>query len=233
MIEIKEVVTRKDIKMFSKYPVKLYKGCPYYVPSLRSDEMNTFNPKKNFSLKECDAKGFLCFKDGKMVGRIAGIINRTDNELTGKKFIRFSRLECIDDIEVFKALLGAVVSEGKFLLLSFSLLLARAFLPGAALLLAAASENRAHHAIEVVPKLIKIVFLRAFALGVFSIISPTGILIVLSIAAAARLCIAAIVVIGLILIFIGQPAAAIVVACARSIARTGIAAPLRVIDRHV
>ena len=113
MIEIKEVVTRKDIKMFSKYPVKLYKGCPYYVPSLRSDEMNTFNPKKNFSLKECDAKGFLCFKDGKMVGRIAGIINRTDNELTGKKFIRFSRLECIDDIEVFKALLGAVEKYGK------------------------------------------------------------------------------------------------------------------------
>ena len=113
MIEIKEVVTRKDIKMFSKYPVKLYKGCPYYVPSLRSDEMNTFNPKKNFSLKECDAKGFLCFKDGKMVGRIAGIINRTDNELTGKKFIRFSRFECIDDIEVFKALLGAVEKYGK------------------------------------------------------------------------------------------------------------------------
>lgn len=113
MIEIKEVVTRKDIKMFSKYPVKLYKGCPYYVPSLRSDEMNTFNPKKNFSLKECDAKGFLCFKDGELVGRIAGIINRTDNELTGKKFIRFSRLECIDDIEVFKALLGAVEKYGK------------------------------------------------------------------------------------------------------------------------
>ncbi len=113
MIEIKEVVTRKDIKMFSKYPVKLYKGCPYYVPSLRSDEMNTFNPKKNFSLKECDAKGFLCFKDGELVGRIAGIINRTDNELTGKKFIRFSRFECIDDIEVFKALLGAVEKYGK------------------------------------------------------------------------------------------------------------------------
>lgn len=113
MIEIKEVKTKKDVKLFATYPLKLYKGCPYYVPSLRSDEMNTFNPKKNFSLKECDAKGFLCYKDGELAGRIAGIINRTDNELTGKKYIRFSRLECIDDSEVFKALLGAVEDFGK------------------------------------------------------------------------------------------------------------------------
>ena len=113
MIEIKEVKTKKDVKLFATYPLKLYKGCPYYVPSLRSDEMNTFNPKKNFSLKECDAKGFLCYKDGELAGRIAGIINRTDNELTGKKYIRFSRLECIDDPEVFKALLGAVEDFGK------------------------------------------------------------------------------------------------------------------------
>lgn len=113
MIEIKEVKTRRDLKLFAKYPVILYKGCPYYVPSLRSDEMNTFNPKKNFSLKECDAKGFLCYKDGKLAGRIAGIIHRTDNSLTGEKCIRFSRFECIDDEEVFKALLGAVEKFGK------------------------------------------------------------------------------------------------------------------------
>ncbi len=113
MIEIKELQTKKDLKLFATYPLKLYKGCPYYVPSLRSDELNTFNPKKNFSLKECDAKGFLCYKDGKLVGRIAGIINRTDNELTGVKAIRFSRIECIDDMNVFKALLGAVEKFGK------------------------------------------------------------------------------------------------------------------------
>ena len=108
MIEIREVRTKKDLKLFAKYPLRLYKGCPYYVPSLRGDEMSTFNPKKNFSLMECEAKGFLCYKDGELAGRIAGIIHKTDNELTGKKYIRFSRFECIDDIEVFRALLGAV-----------------------------------------------------------------------------------------------------------------------------
>lgn len=113
MVEIKEVKTKKDLKKFAKYPVKLYKDCPYYVPSIRSDELNTFNPKKNFNLRGNECKGFLCYKDGKLVGRIAGLINRKDNELTGKKYIRFSRLDCIDDDEVFNALIGSVEKFGK------------------------------------------------------------------------------------------------------------------------
>ena len=112
MLEIREVKTKRDLKLFATYPLKLYKDCPYYVPSLRSDEMNTFNPKKNFSLEKNYAKGFLCFKDGELVGRIAGIINYEDNKITNQKMIRFSRFECIDDIEVFKALLGAVEKMG-------------------------------------------------------------------------------------------------------------------------
>ena len=113
MIEIKEVKSKRDLKKFAAYPVKLYKRCPYYVPSLRSDELNTFNPKKNFSLKGNECRGYLCYKDGKLVGRIAGLINRKDNELTGRKYIRFSRLDCIDDKEVFSALFSAVENFGK------------------------------------------------------------------------------------------------------------------------
>ena len=113
MVEIKEVKTKRELKKFAKYPVELYKDCPYYVPSLYSDELATFNPKKNFSLRGNECKGFLCYKDGKLVGRIAGLINRKDNELTGKKYIRFSRLDCIDDKEVFDALIGAVEKFGK------------------------------------------------------------------------------------------------------------------------
>ena len=88
MIEIKEVKTKKDLKLFAEYPVKLYKDCPYYVPSLRSDEYDTFNPKKNFSLSESKLKGFLCYKDGELVGRIAGLINYTHNKLSGQKHAR-------------------------------------------------------------------------------------------------------------------------------------------------
>lgn len=113
MIEIKEVLTKKDIKDFTNYPIKLYKGCPYYVPSILEDEIDKFNPKKNASLRTCQYKGFLAYKDGKLVGRIGGIINTVDNEITKKKCIRFTRIECIDDIEVFKALFKAVANFGK------------------------------------------------------------------------------------------------------------------------
>lgn len=112
MIEIKEIKTKKDVRLFATYPLKLYKNCPYYVPSLRADEMNTFNPKKNHSLKHSITKGFLAYKDGELVGRIIGFISLPSNEMRKEKFVRFSRLECIDDIEVFKALIGAVEKFG-------------------------------------------------------------------------------------------------------------------------
>ena len=113
MLNIVEVKTKKQMKEFAKYPVKLYKNCPYYVPSLYSDELSTFNPKKNFSLKDNKCKAFLCYKDGVLVGRIAGLINYTENKIWGQDYIRFSRFECIDDIEVFRALFKAVATFGK------------------------------------------------------------------------------------------------------------------------
>lgn len=112
MIEIREVKTKKDVKRFAKYPVELYKDCPYYVPSMRSDELTTFDEKKNLSLEGNECKGFLAYKDGKLVGRIAAIINDNENSKGDTKYVRFSRLECVDDIEVFKALLGAVEKLG-------------------------------------------------------------------------------------------------------------------------
>ena len=72
MIEIKEVKNKRQMRAFAKFPTVLYKDCPLYVPSLRSEEYDTFNPKKNFNLKENLIKGFLCYKDGKLVGRNLG-----------------------------------------------------------------------------------------------------------------------------------------------------------------
>ncbi len=113
MIQIVEVTTKKQLKTFASLPIKLYKDCPYYVPSMRDDEMSIMNPKKNFNLGHCDCKCFLAYKDGKAVGRIAGIINKKANEIYNHKYIRFARLAAIDDIEVFRALLNAVENYGK------------------------------------------------------------------------------------------------------------------------
>lgn len=113
MITVKECKTRKEMKQFVKFPLELYKDCPYYVPSLSQDEINITNPKKNLSLGNSEVKCFIALKDNKVVGRIAGIIANDCNKNNNEKNIRFSRIDMIDDIEVTKALLKAVNDYGK------------------------------------------------------------------------------------------------------------------------
>ena len=113
MIEIIEVKTKKEIREFVDFPTKLYKGVKQYVHPLRFDEINNFNPKKNASLEECDVQLFLAKQDGKIVGRIAGIIQRSYNKKVGQTRCRFSRFDAINDVEVAHALFGAVENWAK------------------------------------------------------------------------------------------------------------------------
>ena len=113
MIEIKEVKTKKDIKNFVKYPHKLYKGNPYFVPFLDIDEINKFDSKKNESYDDCIVKCFLAYKDGQIVGRIAGIIQKLYNQKVDEKRVRFSRFDSIDDQEVANKLFSSVENWAK------------------------------------------------------------------------------------------------------------------------
>lgn len=108
MVEIKEVKTKSDLRKFVRFPHELYKGSPYYVPLLDMDEMGQFDPAKNPAYEMCETKCFLAYKDGKLCGRIAAILNKAYNDITGKRFMRFSRPDFIDDPEVVAALIGAV-----------------------------------------------------------------------------------------------------------------------------
>ena len=112
MIEIVEVKTKKDRKEFVKYPLRLYKGNPYFVPPLFGDEMKMFTDKNVYS-KTCQSVFFLAKKEGKVVGRIQGIIQKQYNEIHGATQVRFSRFDCGNDREVAKALFDAVESWGK------------------------------------------------------------------------------------------------------------------------
>lgn len=113
MVEIREVKSKRDYKTFAEYPLKLYQNSPYYVPSFFSDEVEIANPKKNASLIQSEVKAFLAYRDGVPVGRIAAILQHKYNEIQGKKCVRFSRFDCIDDKEVAFALFDAVCAYGK------------------------------------------------------------------------------------------------------------------------
>ena len=80
MIEIKEVKTKKEVKTFVDFIPKLYKDCKYYAYPLRMDELASFNPKKNSAYADCDVIMFLAYKDGELVGRIAGLVQKAYNK---------------------------------------------------------------------------------------------------------------------------------------------------------
>lgn len=112
MLEIIEVKTRKQRKEFVEYPLRIYKGNPYFVPPLYGDEMKLFTEKNIYS-KTCKSVFYLAVENGKTVGRIQGIIQNQYNELNGKKQVRFTRFDCGNDKTVAKALFDAVENWAK------------------------------------------------------------------------------------------------------------------------
>ena len=112
-VEIRQIHTKREIKAFIEFANDLYADCPYYCPPLFFDEMNCFNPEHNPALEVCDFQLWMAYRDGKPVGRIAGIINRRANEKWGFKHVRFGWWDFIDDMEVSHALLDTVAAWGK------------------------------------------------------------------------------------------------------------------------
>lgn len=100
-------------KAFVKFPIKLYKNCPYYVPSLVLDELETLNVKKNPAFDFCEMQLFLAYRDNKVVGRIAAIVNKKSNEAWNERNARFGFVDFIDDNDVVDALFDAAIKWAK------------------------------------------------------------------------------------------------------------------------
>jgi hypothetical protein len=112
-ITIKKVDGKKDMKTFIRFNYELYKGNPYSVPDLYDDMLMTFSPKRNAAFEFCEAEYFLAYKDGKVVGRVAAIINHRANDTWKKREVRFGWIDFIDDPDVSRALLATVENWGR------------------------------------------------------------------------------------------------------------------------
>lgn len=111
MVEIREVKSRREIKEFIEFPLRLYKDCPYFVPPLYSDEKKLL--LSGGRTEDADAVFYIAVRDGKTVGRIQGILQKEYNRSHNEKKIRFTRFDSIDDIEVASALFSAVEEWGR------------------------------------------------------------------------------------------------------------------------
>lgn len=107
-VEIREVTDKSELRKFVRFNLDLYKGNPYHVPGLIDDEMMTLNKESNPAFEFCESVLFLAYRNGDIVGRIAGIINHKANETWNQTNARFGFLDFINDDEVVDALFDAV-----------------------------------------------------------------------------------------------------------------------------
>ena len=112
-VEIRKVETKKDLQAFIEFHYDLYEGNEYDVPTLYSDDYNTLSHDRNAAFDFCEAEYYLAYKSGKIVGRVAAIINHKANKRWDRKSVRFGWIDFIDDREVSAALLKAVEDYGK------------------------------------------------------------------------------------------------------------------------
>ncbi|HHV41152.1 MAG TPA: hypothetical protein GXX61_07240 [Bacteroidales bacterium] len=115
MVTVTEVVSKSDKRKFIRFPLKLYKDSPWYVPEFTKGELYTMDPLKNPAFEYLSCKLFLAWKGKKIVGRVAAILNNAHNYSAGEKQIRFTRFDFIDDYEVSQALFNKVIEWAQFL----------------------------------------------------------------------------------------------------------------------
>lgn len=112
MIEIKEVVSKKDIKEFVEFPLRLYKDNPNFVPPLYSEEKALFKKETVYS-EQAESVFYIAKRGNETVGRIQGILQRVSNEKWNQKRVRFTRFDSINDQEVANALFSAIEGWAK------------------------------------------------------------------------------------------------------------------------
>ena len=110
---VSQVNTAKEMRAFVRFNYELYKDCPYAVPDMLEDTLETFDANSNPAFRFCDVAFFLARRDGRIVGRIAAIINTRANEHWGRQEVRFGWIDFIDDLEVSRALLDTVEKWGR------------------------------------------------------------------------------------------------------------------------
>lgn len=112
-ITVKEVTTQKELDQFIRFPLSLYRGNPCFVPPLHFDEKATLRKDKNPAFDYCEARYWLAYKNGKVVGRIAAIINHAFIEKWDKRYMRFGWVDFENDPEIAASLIGEVEKWAK------------------------------------------------------------------------------------------------------------------------
>jgi len=98
-MQLVEVKTPEQAKEFLQFPIKLYKGSPYWVRPLDSDIDNFFDRKKNKTFRNGECTRWILFDDNhKVIGRIAAFVNhKTAEKDNDQPTGGVGLFECVED----------------------------------------------------------------------------------------------------------------------------------------
>jgi len=107
-LTVTEVKNRRELREFIYVPAQVNRTNPLWIPPIYMDDWKFFDAKKNRAFGYADTVLALARRDGRVVGRIMGIVNRRCNELRQECTGRFGFLECYEEQDVFSALIAFV-----------------------------------------------------------------------------------------------------------------------------
>jgi GNAT superfamily N-acetyltransferase len=107
-VEIVPVQDQQGRERFVRFPWRIYRDDPLWVPPLVRSQLHTLDPQRGSFFRYGEAALFLARRDGRDVGRIAGWINHRANQFLNEKAAGFGFFETFDDYQVAQALLDAV-----------------------------------------------------------------------------------------------------------------------------
>lgn len=91
---------------FIKFPWKIYRHDPNWVPPLLMERKEFLDPKKNPFFHHAEVAFFMAYRGEEAVGRIAAIDNKLHNDYHGESVGFFGLFECVNDQAVADALLN-------------------------------------------------------------------------------------------------------------------------------
>ena len=106
-VDVRPVHNRRDLREFIELPFRLHSTSPVWVPPLRLERRMFLNPKRNAFFTHGDARLFLAYRDGRVVGRISAQYDDAFNAFHDNRWGMFGFLELEDDPEILPPLLAA------------------------------------------------------------------------------------------------------------------------------
>lgn len=110
-VEVREVLTKRERKLFLRLPWRIYCNDPHWVPPLLSKAAHTLDPRRNPFYEHAESRLYLAWRDGRPVGRIVATVNHAHNQYHRDKAGFWGFFECEDDPATAKALLDRAAAD--------------------------------------------------------------------------------------------------------------------------